>query len=110
MNLHPNLTRALATVCQLAATEWLGDLFDQDEEAGRLAFEMVATGSARLELVTTFDPSRGPAHRLLLLPTAGDGLPVEVVVLGCQSVEVTPEGVAARFWFYGRLSHWQQHH
>lgn len=110
MNLHPNLTRDLATVCQLAATQWLGDFFDQDEEAGRLACEMVAAGSARLELVTTFDPSRGPAHRLLLLPAAGDGLPVEVVVLGCQPVEITPEGLAARFWFFGRLAHWQSKH
>lgn len=109
-HIHPNMTKDLATICQLVVTQWLSDMFDQDEEAGRLACEMIDQGLARLELHTVFSQGRMPAHRLLLEPADGVGDPVEVAVLGCQPVEPTPAGLEARFWFYGRLSHWQRKH
>lgn len=108
--IHPNMTKDLATICQLVVNQWLSDMFDQDEEAGRLACEMIDQGLARLELHTVFLQGRTPAHRLLLKPADGVGDPVEVAVLGCRPVEPTPAGLETRFWFYGRLSHWQQKH
>lgn len=108
--IHPNMTRDLATISQLVATQWVADLFDQDEEAGRLAVELIEQKLARLEMRTAFVPGRLPEHRLLLWPADGHGEPVEVAVLGCQPVEPTPAGLEARLWFYGRLSHWQPKH
>lgn len=109
-HIHPNMTKDLAAISHLVATQWLADLHTQDEEAGRLALELIASGLARLELRTVFSPGRAPAHRLLLEPADGVGEPVEVAVLGCPPVEPTPAGVEARFWFYGRMSHWQRKH
>jgi hypothetical protein len=109
-HIHPNLTKDLAAISQLVVTQWLSDMFDQDEEAGRLACDMVGQGLAHLEMRTEFLRDVAPVHRLLMLPADGNGEPVEIAVLGCQPVEPTPEGVAARMWFFGRLSHWQPKH
>lgn len=105
------ITRDLALATHGAAKQWLADFLDIHEEAGRLACDMLADGSARLELRTVFDPQRLPAHRLLLIPAdADDGMPVEVAVLGCEPEPPTPQGLEQRFWFYGRLGHWQPKH
>lgn len=109
----PNVSigRDLATMSHVAAVQWFGDFIDADAEAGQLAAELVAEGSARLELRTIFDVERGQAHRLLLVPVDGDGNePVEIAVLNCAPVEPSPAGMEARFWFFGRLSHWQPKH
>lgn len=108
--LHVNLTRDLATVSHIAAAQWLGDFIEADAEAGHLAAELVNNGTARIELVTAFNLGQPPGHRLLLVPCDGNGEPVEVAVLNCEPVEPSAAGLEARLWFYGRLSHWQQHH
>lgn len=108
---NPAIGRDLATISHLAALEWFGDFIDADVEAGNLAAELVGAGSARLELRTVFDPTRGPEHRLLLVPTDGDGNdPVEIAVVNGAPVEPSPAGLERRFWFFGKLGHWQINH
>ena len=104
------IARDLATINHLAVAEMFGAFIDGDAEAGQLAAELVGSGSAHLELRTSFDPGSQPAHRLLLIPSDGDGEPVEVAVLGCAPTTPTPAGLEARFWFFGKLSHWQPKH
>jgi hypothetical protein len=104
------LAHDLAAVTRLAVVELAQVFIDADAEAGALLTELVATGEARLELTTTFDRQRQPTHRLLLVPTTGDGEPVEVAVAGCKPTEPTPQGVESAFWFFGRMSHWAVRH
>ncbi len=93
-----------------AAGELLELFATQDAEAGALAVAMIQSGTARLRLITSFNPNQPPGHRLLLAPTDGDGDAVELAVINCEPVVPTPEGVASRAWYFLQLNHWQPRH
>lgn len=107
--MNATLCRDLTTIAGLAAHEWISTLIDAQPEAAELTAELVADGIAHVELRTEFLGS-GVGHRLLLVPRADLGDPVELFSLGGLAAEPSPEALATRRWFFGRLSHWNAKH
>lgn len=103
-----NAAYRLTQAAEELAAEFFSVFRTQDEEAQRLALEMLEHNQARLrlDLVLTGNPSL----RLLLEPTDCEGAPVEVAVIGCKAVEPSIDHLAERIWFFGRLSHWNTNH
>lgn len=99
----------LAAISIASASEWIAMLADQEPEVASLAADLVAQGAAHVELHTEFLRARA-AHRLLLVPDGDAGDPVELFAVGCEPTAPTPAGVESRFWFFGKLSHWQPKH
>jgi hypothetical protein len=105
------MTHAHTTQTTAAAQALARELFERfrahSQEAEQLALQLIASGEARLRLSMVL-AGGNPDIELLLEPTDGDGLPVEIATT-CP-VEASAEGIAERFWFFGRLGHWQPKH
>lgn len=96
----------------VAAQELASELFQKfrahSQEAEQVALSLIEGGQARLKIEMTL-AGIGVQMRLLLEPVdPNDGLPIEI---GSTSpIEPSAEGIAERFWFFGRLSHWNKSH
>ena len=99
----------LSAISIVAVSEWIALLVDEQPEVANLAADLVARGAAHVEMHTSFLRARA-THRLLLVPDDDAGAAVELFTLGCEPTVPTAEGIEARFWFFGKLSHWQPKH
>ncbi len=94
-----------------AAQELASELFQKfrahSQEAEQIALELIQCGHARLKLEMVL-AGEEPTMRLLLEPIADEGDAVEIAASRPEAP--SPEGVASRMWFFGRLSHWNERH
>lgn len=94
-----------------AAQELASELFQRfradHAEAEQVALELIQCGHARLKLEMVL-AGEEPTMRLLLEPTEEEGDAVEIAATRPEAP--SPEGVASRMWFFGRLKHWNQQH
>ncbi len=95
----------------IAAQELASELFQRfrahSQEAEKVALELIQCGHARLKLEMIL-AGEEPTMRLLLEPTEEEGDAVEIAASRPEAP--SPEGVASRMWFFGRLSHWNGRH
>jgi hypothetical protein len=89
---------------QQLARELFERLRRESVEAEQLALQMIAAGEARLRFSMVLAGDQ-PGFALLLEPVKQEGVPVELAASNPMAPSV--EGLAGRFWFFGRLSHWQ---
>ena len=95
----------------VAAQELASELFQKfrahSQEAEQIALALIQCGHARLKLEMIL-AGEEPTMRLLLEPTEEEGTAVEIAASRPEAP--SPEGVASRMWFFGRLSHWNGRH
>lgn len=94
----------VAKSAQQFARESFALLRSESIEAEQLALQMIAAGEARLRLSIVLTGDQ-PGFALVLEPLKEDGDPVDIAASNGEEPSV--EGAVRRFWFFGRLSHWQ---
>ncbi|WP_227814324.1 hypothetical protein [Nitrogeniibacter aestuarii] len=91
--------------------EALEQITSEQPEVSALAAEMVSTGEAVIKTEIEMPPNSPYIVRVLLVPKIEEGLAVELYTCPSSAAAVpTTRGVEDRFWFFGRLSHWQSKH